>query len=380
MWLQIASQPIPAGVAEAEWLGHGEYRRWVYSGVSCDVRSSTAIEVDGVAATLTQNCLADAPDAPWNDALEVALVTEGRGYTIWIQSSADLGKQRRALERMLATIDLHPNEAAETTAIGGWTGIWPQTTLSEAEAGQASADAGDPSATWQLDPDESGAVGVARRFLREHLGWEAFMTRSIGTSSLHADADWGDVADLRFIRCAGGTNLAYPKESCAPANGNTFEHVTVRLEQLVRRDPTGIWIVTRWEALPGYTQTQPMSVDEARRFVEAFLDARVAGSGAEDFYHPAAVSDFPFLYATSDGAVFERFEVVEVGDPVWPVGQRGVTVRLFATDGTVVEQSIEVTPGGDGPARWDGGITGERPWLGTGQMTEDGEVVWGGGF
>jgi hypothetical protein len=175
-------------------------------------------------------------------------------------------------------------------------------------------------------------------------------------------------------------NVAYPDAPCAPAEGNTFERVTIRLEQLLRPDPTGIWFVTRWAALPGYTQAQPMSEEETRSFVEGFLEARVAGSGAEDFFHPdQGLVNFPFLYASSDGASFERSEITEVGDPLWPYGVRDVSFRLFA-GGSVVEQRLMVYPGGDGP--WQtapGELTGEYgPWLSPvwgSPTTENGGVI-----
>jgi hypothetical protein len=381
--LLVASQAIPADVTEPEWLAHGEYRRWVDPAVECDVRSTEPIEVDGVAGTLTQNCLADAPWWKGNDALEVALITDGRGYTIWFQSRGDFEERRRLFDEILATIELRPDDAAETTANGGWTGIWPQRTEAEADDAQARADAGDPEATWQLDPNENGAVGIAKRFLRESLGWDAARDTLITTLPLHSGTEWSDVAVLNFIRCeTGRANAAYPGIGCAPGDANTFEQVTVRLEQLVRPDPSGIWIVTRWAEVPGYTQAQPISDEETRSFVEGFLEARVAGSGAEDFFHPESPQvDFPLLYASSDGTAYERFEIVDVEDPFWPYGSRQISFRLFADGGAiVVEQWVYVYPRGDGPWQSNTGeLSGEfGPWVLSiwgSPTTENGEVV-----
>ncbi|MEX2405759.1 MAG: hypothetical protein WD834_00330 [Actinomycetota bacterium] len=380
--LNIASQPIPADVTADEWLARGELRRWVEPGV-CEVRSTEPIEVDGVIGTLTQNCLADATWWKGNDALEVALITGGRGYTIWFMSRGDIDERRQLFEEILATIDLGPEDAAEIAAGGGWTGIWPQSTEAEAEEAQARADAGDPEATWQLDPNESAAVAIAKRFLRESLGWEGARDTLITSTSLHSGTNWSDVADLNFIRCeTDRVNVAYPDAPCAPADGNTFERVAVRLEQLLRPDSTGIWFVTRWAELPGYTQAQPMSDGETRSFVEGSLEARVAGSGAEDFFHPdGGLVDFPLLYGSTGGVAYERFQIVDVGDPLWPYGTREVSIQLFADGGAiVVEQYVIAYPGGDGPWQTSPAeLTGQYgPWLTPiwgSPTTEDGEVI-----
>ena len=63
-------------------------------------------------------------------------------------------------------------------------GMWPQSTLEEVRAAQELADAGDPAYTWQVDPQLSRTTRGSRnvdevelvdRFLREVLGWEAYM-------------------------------------------------------------------------------------------------------------------------------------------------------------------------------------------------------------
>jgi len=383
--LNIASQPIPADVSADEWLARGELRRWVDPEASCDVRSTESIEVDGVTGTMTRNCLADASWWKGNDALEAALIIGGRGYTIWFVSRGDFDERRQLFEEILATIDLRPDDARETTADTGWRGIWPQPTQAEAEAAQSLVDAGDPRVSWQLDPGENGAEAIGKRFVLEYLGWSGARVRSISYGPLHSGTEWSDASNLSFIRCVDGrTNAAYPEERCAPTNGNTYEHVTVRLEQLVRPEPTGIWIVTRWFALRGYTQTQPMSEEETRSFVGGFLDARVTGAGADEYFHPdQGPVEFPLLYATSGGASFERFEILDIGDPSWPYGMRQISFRLLARGGTVVvEQTIVVHPGGDSPSRWDNTLSGEYgPWLSPvwgSPTTENGEVIDGG--
>jgi hypothetical protein len=50
----------------------------------------------------------------------------------------------------------------------------------------------------------------------------------------------------------------------------------------------------------------------------------------------------PLLYATTGGTPYERSEFERVQGPVWPTGWIELKVRLFAEDGTVVEQSFVV--------------------------------------
>lgn len=87
---------------------------------------------------------------------------------------------------------------------------------------------------------------------------------------------------------------------------------------------------------------------EDAALLQAFLGARVAGEGAEQYL----LSDLPglqtptlppLLYATTGGANYARFEIGSA--PEWEKARPGWTrieVRLFAEDGTVVEQSFHV--------------------------------------
>lgn len=88
--------------------------------------------------------------------------------------------------------------------------------------------------------------------------------------------------------------------------------------------------------------TTPPSGAEVTALVNGFLEARVAGEGAEQyldvpddvvFGHP------PLLYATTSGAPYERAEFGPVVGYEWPYGFTAFTVRLFAGD-TVVEQLV----------------------------------------
>ena len=122
----------------------------------------------------------------------------------------------------------------------------------------------------------------------------------------------------------------------------------------------------------------PPSDAEVTAFLQAFLGARVDGEGAEQYLHPHEAEgppspdeEVPLLYATTGGIPYERSEIERVQGPVWPTGWIEFKVRLFAEDGTVVEQSFVVV-------RQDGRlglVYGSR----TGDLristTEDGQAV-----
>ena len=233
------------------------------------------------------------------------------------------------------------------------------------------ADAGDPDYTWQVDPAlvgdaEPWGAEILDRFIREELGWEEFKT-----GDGYAYGDGGGLYDeLVFLRCAPGqTNPLYPDDpegrECAPTIDDfRYETVMLTLEQPVRRDPSGIWVVTEWEMLqpgepcslfdhlyPDFTRRQveqvaPPSDAEVTALLQAFLEARVDGEGAEQYLHRRARgvavdhTEVPLLYATTGGAPYERYEIDRLQGPVWPSGWIEFRTRLFAEDGTVVEQSF----------------------------------------
>jgi hypothetical protein len=259
--------------------------------------------------------------------------------------------------------------------------MWPQTSLEEVREAQELADAGDPEYTWQVaralvgDAEPWGAE-ILERFLRQELGWEEF--------SEYGGFAYGDgggfYAELVLIRCAAGrTNPVYPDDSqgreCAPTIDDLrYETVMLTIEQPVRRDASGIWVVTEWELLkpgepsslfdhlsPDFTgrqveQVAPLSDAEAEAFLEAFLEARVEGQGAEQHVlsepqgSPFEDKEVPLLYATTDGTGYERYQIDRVRGPEWPSGWMEYRVQLFAEE-TVVEQSFAVI-------RQDGGRLG----------------------
>lgn len=72
--------------------------------------------------------------------------------------------------------------------------------------------------------------------------------------------------------------------------------------------------------------------------LNGFLDARIAGDGAQQ-YLGTPEEDIPLLYATTSGASYEGGEFEQVHGIEWPYGFRAFKFRLFAGD-TVVEQLI----------------------------------------
>ena len=267
---------------------------------------------------------------------------------------------------------------AEPTAMG-W---WPQSNLEEVEEAQELADAGDPDYTWQLDATlaangEPWDAEIFARFIEEELGWE-------DSSGLRGGYAYGEGAydEVLFLRCAPGeTNplsalyADAPPEirGCAPTIDElSYETVTFRATQPGRRGPSGIWVVDEWEMLepadppslweilyPDFSwrqveQVVPPSDAESTAFLEAFLQARVDGEGAEQYLlrEPEGSifrdHEVPILYATTSGAPYERYEIEKALGAVWPTGWTEYKVGLFAEGGTVVEQYFYVVRQEDG--------------------------------
>ena len=150
----------------------------------------------------------------------------------------------------------------EPTSSGG---MWPQSSLDEVREAQRLADAGDPRYTWQVDAElaagapNAGDPEIVARFLEEKLGWEEFRG---GVGGFGGEFSKGTTEGMFatyeavFIRCAPGrTNPLYPNDpegrGCAPTIDELrYETVKIKVAQLVRRGPSGIWVVARWVMLP----------------------------------------------------------------------------------------------------------------------------------
>jgi len=237
--------------------------------------------------------------------------------------------------------------------------MWPQSSLEEVEEAQERADADDPDYTWQVAPEivgdtAPGDAGIFRRFLTQELGWDSFRWGDVTTLL------WGgDCASIQgctsyqvgFARCATGqTNPLYPDDPdggrCAPTIDEvTYETVTVSVEQLADRGPSGIWVVTEWSTSQGLRQRVPRSDTEVEDALDEFLLARVDGQGADEHVNSSSET-IPLLYAASNGARYERFDYDAA--PRWPTGEFDVTIRMYADGGnTVIEQQFTLNDAGD---------------------------------
>jgi hypothetical protein len=231
---------------------------------------------------------------------------------------------------------------------------WPHSSLEAVREAQELADAGDPGHTWQLEPalEENLMTSaylddpeIFARFLREELGWEEFY-RMPGPG--FGAGEFGQTIILTYVRCAPGQrNAIYPDDpiggSCpATIDELRYETVEVTVAQPVRQGPSGIWVVAQWEMVEPIEQVVPLTDAEAAAILEAFLQARIDGEGAEEYFGGAG-GWAPLLYTTSTSAPYERYEFELVSGPEWPAEAMRFEVRLFAdNDQTVVESSFTV--------------------------------------
>jgi hypothetical protein len=232
----------------------------------------------------------------------------------------------------------NPGAGATEAATSGR--MWPQSSIDEVREAQRQADAGDPAYSWQVDPaldgDQSpGDAEIFSRFLTDMLGWEEFRW---GAGPLSYEEGFGRSYDVVFVRCAAGqSNPLYPDDPeggrCAPTLDEfTYETVKVGVYQPLDTGPDGIWVVRSWQPQPSLRQAVPPSDAVVAELVDAFLQARVDGQGAQASLR--AAEDVPLLYATSSGVRYERFDY-EVGLE-WPTGRVDVDVRLFGQGGAIV--------------------------------------------
>jgi hypothetical protein len=121
--------------------------------------------------------------------------------------------------------------------------------------------------------------------------------------------------------------------------------------------------------------TTPPVSPELTALLNAFLEARVAGEGAQQ-YLAVPEEEVPLLYATTSGAPYERAEFGQVRGIEWPYGFMAFQARLFAGD-TVVEQLFFTTA--DSRLGPDGrlGLEYDSDGFGTdiAPTTEDGQPV-----
>lgn len=280
-----------------------------------------------------------------------------------------------AMERLASSDSVPAERPTEPTPTPEPTsgGMWPQTTMEEVREAQRLADAGDTGYTWQVISTDADRTAFIARFLQEELGWEEFDVSEF--PGLYAGVPQDMLWEMLAVRCAPGrTNPLYPDDpegrGCAPTiDEHRYETVMINAEPPLRvDDPSAIWVVTRWRMLQPtdvqvtgtnyrddsgavfrrqVRQVEPPSDAEATALVEAFLQARVDGDGAEEYLSPAD-SQVDLLYATTSGDSYERSEFELVRGPAWPGGWREFTVRLLTADGSTVEQTFLVERDGNG--------------------------------
>ena len=249
---------------------------------------------------------------------------------------------------------------------------WPQSSLEEVQQAQELADAGDPDYTWQLEPDmesiepdvESIPAGqddipeILARYLREELGWNEFaLVAGPGPSTDSIESEGIRAVAAQLIRCEPGkSNPLWPNDpgfgGCAPTIDDFhYEMVQIFVAQPAKRGPEGVWVASHWEEVGPLEQIAPLTDVEIAAIVEPFLQARIAGEGAEQYLD--LEDNFPepaVLHATSTGAPFERAEFEVVSGQEWPGGFMTLKVRMSAEGGqTVVEQTFSLDRHG---SRW----------------------------
>jgi hypothetical protein len=255
-----------------------------------------------------------------------------------------------------------------TRGIANTPGInWPQTSLEEVQEAQRLADAGDPDFAWQVEPNmESILQGgskdaipeIIARFLQRELGWEEYALIGAAEPFQYGGLQ---VVGAQLVRCdPGKSNPFWPNDpvfgGCAPTIDDfQYESVFVNVTQPDRQGREGLWVASFLAEAGPVWQIPPITEVEIAELVDAFIQARIAGEGAEQYLGTADdLQHFEtgYLYATSSGASYERgeFEIEEgeIEDQGPLGGALGLKVRLFAEGGeTVVEQTFVLEARGD---------------------------------
>jgi hypothetical protein len=232
--------------------------------------------------------------------------------------------------------------------------MWPQATLEEIQAAQERADAGDTGATWQVEPNlaDNLLVGaypaepeIFGRYLGDVLGWQDYVQMNGVRFGLLESGR--ETINLTFARCVpGAADPVYPSDprdgGCVPTMDGEYEAVEIAVAQPGREGDTGIWVVTSAQTVAPIERVVPLGDAEAAAIFDGFLQARIDGAGAEE-YLVGPGGRVRLLYATTDGAAYDRYEFSSVDRAEWPNGLHRFATTIVAGDGTVVEQDFLLT-------------------------------------
>ncbi len=171
--------------------------------------------------------------------------------------------------------------------------------------------------------------------------WLAAGPTKLSDRSVAAIVDQLDNVKQRRLFSLPGLRRGFPVDWLAPAlGGAAVVVVAAALALNLYPNLSGVGE----QATPSPTAAASPLEPEVTELLNGFLEARIAGEGAEQYLH-SLLSPFPdnpsehipLLYATSSGDPYERAEFEPLTGIEWPYGFRAFMVRLFAGD-TVVEQ------------------------------------------
>jgi hypothetical protein len=211
-------------------------------------------------------------------------------------------------------------------------------------------DDGAPEESFGGSPAPS-AEEAASRYVKAELGWERIRLLDLTYADTPEAEDAGPVR-VRVIRCAESDwDDTYPDVSCDPSpDDRAYPAALVTVERGGANEPG--WMVTDLERVSVH-QPPPVAIEDVQVFVRAFLEARIQGSGAEEYLAPRAREQLPNpLYNPRSDPAYERFKVLFIDGPLWPfasweVGIRMSTEQRSAGDATSFTETLAIGPRAD---------------------------------
>ncbi|MGH2723493.1 MAG: hypothetical protein ACRDI0_04360 [Actinomycetota bacterium] len=241
---------------------------------------------------------------------------------------------------------------------GGFRGIWPQTTLEEAEIAQSRADHGDDRLTHQLD-----ANIFVHTFARDGLHW----TDVTFDPAEEAAANGPGPLGVTVRGCPFDDSPEPQPEGSAPAGSEDCPlEVAVTIERLLRSDPTGIWLVTDVTAPGGEPNVhrsplppvdspspfgfQPDAPNGVEKVAWEFIEARNGSRPVERYLSPEAERAYEegdgglSMYGyTAEAHSLTLWGISEVEDGWRVVGFQGSDGQ--SPDGDVIRETLLIGPG-----------------------------------